>query len=78
MLLIVHIGSNIISSNVLKKNYSRVYPFFLLCFPHLSYLTVEEARPVIQSLLTGEFSYATSQAKLLMKVQPDQNFYNES
>ncbi|XP_022680574.1 calumenin-A [Setaria italica] len=36
-----------------------------------NYLTVEEARPVIQSLLTGEFSYATSQAKLLMKADSD-------
>ncbi|KAL5215064.1 hypothetical protein ABZP36_004216 [Zizania latifolia] len=32
-----------------------------------SHLTVEEARPVIQSLISGEFSYAKSHAKLLMK-----------
>lgn len=36
-----------------------------------NYLTVEEARPVIQSLLAGEFSYATSHAKLLMKADDD-------
>nr|ACF87552.1 unknown [Zea mays] len=32
-----------------------------------NYLTVEEARCVLQSLVTGEFSYATSHAKFLMK-----------
>ncbi|CAM0144957.1 unnamed protein product [Urochloa decumbens] len=38
-----------------------------------NYLTVEEARPVIQSLLTGEFSYATAHAKLLMKADSDRD-----
>ncbi|KAJ1285649.1 hypothetical protein BS78_03G294100 [Paspalum vaginatum] len=36
-----------------------------------NYLTVEEARPIIKSLVTGEFSHATSQAKLLMKADSD-------
>ncbi|AQK47316.1 Calcium-binding EF hand family protein [Zea mays] len=38
-----------------------------------NYLTVEEARCVLQSLVTGEFSYATSHAKFLMKVVASSN-----
>ncbi|BAF16204.1 uncharacterized protein [Oryza sativa Japonica Group] len=37
------------------------------------YLTVEEARPVIQSLISGEFSYAKSHAKLLMKADDNKD-----
>lgn len=44
---------------------------------HLSYLTVEEARCVLQSLVTGEFSYATSHAKFLMKVVASSNRTNK-
>ncbi|EES11668.1 hypothetical protein BDA96_06G294500 [Sorghum bicolor] len=38
-----------------------------------NYLTVEEARSVLQSLITGEFSYATSHAKFLMKADVNQD-----
>jgi hypothetical protein len=34
---------------------------------------VEEARPVIQSLISGEFSYAKSHAKLLMKADDNKD-----
>uniref|UniRef100_A0A0E0DKC1 EF-hand domain-containing protein n=1 Tax=Oryza meridionalis TaxID=40149 RepID=A0A0E0DKC1_9ORYZ len=37
------------------------------------YLTAEEARPVIQSLISGEFSYAKSHAKLLMKADDNKD-----
>ncbi|CAD6261696.1 unnamed protein product [Miscanthus lutarioriparius] len=38
-----------------------------------NYLTVEEARSALQSLITGEFSYATSHAKFLMKADVNQD-----